>query len=206
MEHKSSWVGGWSRGIIRKKEMWIVVVLILKPFQFQSHLWNFMSCTDEMFYGGIMSDVVSVGGLRVERMKMTLWLRAQRRKINSFEAFISLSLRLSGYIEYSRMASCDAFKFQLPRFSIHGAIFLHLKSVLRRHPQAAHKMHILKIKRKFVSYLLCSMGISFCNASRRLLLLLLLARLLHGNIIKKENLFHSGGAEKSRQPNDEQKK
>lgn len=45
-----------------------------------------MSCTDEMFYGGIMSDVVSVGGRegestgRVERMKMTLWLRGETGK------------------------------------------------------------------------------------------------------------------------------
>lgn len=33
----------------------VVVELILKPFQLESHLWNFMSCTDEMFYGRIMS-------------------------------------------------------------------------------------------------------------------------------------------------------
>ena len=76
-----------------KKWMEIVVVLILKPFQFQSHLWNFMSCTDEMFYRRIMLGWFMRRGRRRKDIKMTLWslMMERRRKINSFWAFFVCS-------------------------------------------------------------------------------------------------------------------
>lgn len=88
-----------------------IVVLILEAFQFESHLWNFMSCSDEMLYRG---NHVSWGKRKQEeKIKMTLWL--WKSKIDSFRALFLLNIfRLSGYIEYLRMASYLSLKFLFP--------------------------------------------------------------------------------------------
>jgi hypothetical protein len=71
-----------------------------------------MSCTDEMFYVGIMSSGGREGG--EDGFMAAMRVNVGGRKINSFHPppqlfFYFFVFRLSGYIEYSRMASCFAF-------------------------------------------------------------------------------------------------
>lgn len=137
------------------------------------------------------------GSCRKDKWWEGRWLygcERKTRKINSSELYFFV-FRLSGYIEYLKIASCSAFKSPsvrccssrcryMPGYDILTSPFFFL-SFCCCWIRAAHKMHILEIKRKFVSYLLCSMGISYSPARpspfRR--------SSSPANIIKKENLF-----------------
>lgn len=131
-----------------------------------------MSCTDEMFYVEIMTERRAG-----ERLKMTLWSQDFCSKLGTdFFVLLHLSERRL------QNRSCYAFKFHC-RYKNRSESSLPPSSLP---PATAHKMHILRIKRKFVSYLLCSMGIFIFLCLSSLLLL------LSANIIKKENLFRPG--------------
>lgn len=84
-------------------EIEIVVVLILKPFQFQSHLWILWIVQMRCFMEG---------SCRRDKWGEGRWLygcERKTRKINSSELYFFV-FRLSGYIEYLKIASCSAFK------------------------------------------------------------------------------------------------
>lgn len=104
-EHKSSARGFGATTKKRQKttEIEIVVVFILKPFQFQSHLWILWIVQMRCFMEG---------SCRKDKWWEGRWLygcERKARKINSSELYFFV-FRLSGYIEYLRIASCSAFK------------------------------------------------------------------------------------------------
>lgn len=114
----------------------------------------------------------------------------KKKENKLFLSFLCM-FRLSGYIEYLKIASCSAFKFPFSLAQCRympAMIFSHTQFFLPfiHSSSKGSSLHILRIKRKFVSYLLCFNGgfswlrvPSFLSPSHS----------LFANIIKKENLF-----------------
>lgn len=102
-----------------------------------------MSCTDEMFYVEIMTE----------------------RKGEDKDDFTVAKSKINSSRSCERFL-CASLVWELRRlWEEHRVLLLNFTVDTKIAPRSplsfysAHKMHILKIKRKFVSYLLCSMGI-----------------------------------------------